>query len=195
MILAHDCFFHPGQHGAHPPNLGGGSQGPPGLVHLAPECHLVPPSRLAAGPGEGTTPSKPPLAFLFLSFLIFLCCLELGASDWELEGQSQHPLASSGRSASLKGLKHGAIRTASVLDVNLRFVEMPLVKSILILTILVAREVHNSLSCCTSAIWACGGGHRWDLGACQTLVKVPVPLSYFIFFSPSETFWDICNWS
>lgn len=81
----------------------------------------MPPGRLAAGPGGGTTPSKPPLAFLFFIFFFpLLLGTERTASDWELEGQSQHPPTSSGRSASLKGLKHGAIRIASVLDVNLR---------------------------------------------------------------------------
>lgn len=114
MTAFHPESVHPGKPGVHPPNLGG-------LVHLAPECHLVPPGRLAAGPGGGTTPSKPPLAFLFFIFFFpLLLGTERTASDWELEGQSQHPPTSSGRSASLKGLKHGAIRIASVLDVNLR---------------------------------------------------------------------------
>lgn len=61
MTAFHPESVHPGKPGVHPPNLGG-------LVHLAPECHLVPPGRLAAGPGGGTTPSKPPLAFLFFLF-------------------------------------------------------------------------------------------------------------------------------
>lgn len=80
----------------------------------------MPPGRLAAG--GRYNPEQTSLGFFifFIFFFPLLLGTERTASDWELEGQSQHPPTSSGRSASLKGLKHGAIRIASVLDVNLR---------------------------------------------------------------------------